>query len=71
MLQAPILDDLSFAPFPSEQEGLALPDEVVVVVGDEGSGLGFEIARQIVGLRQDPVFQGLVLSPDLALELAR
>ena len=57
MLQAPVLDGLSFDPFPFQQDGLAASEvdidgrEViqalvvapVVVVLDEGAELGFEI----------------------------
>ena len=40
---------------------------LVVVVDDEGLDLGFEVARKIVVLQQDPVFQGLMPALDLAL----
>ncbi len=83
MLQAPMLDGLSCDPFSFQRDGLAPPEvdvdrgqivqalmiTVVVVVSDEGLDLGFEIARQIVVLQQDPVFQSLVPSLDLALGL--
>ena len=69
MLQAPVLDDLSFDPFPFQQDGLAAPEvdiggrEViqalviapVVVVLDEGADVGFEITGQVIVLEQDPV----------------
>ena len=62
MLQAPVLDGLSFDPFPFQQDGLAAPGvdiggrEViqalvvtpVVVVLDEDAELGFEITGQII-----------------------
>ena len=62
MLQALVLDGLSFDPFPFQQDGLAAPEvdiggrEViqalvvapVVVVLDEGADLGFEITGQII-----------------------
>jgi hypothetical protein len=58
--QAAIGDCLSFDPFPFDQNGLAPPEvdvgwrqvadalviSHVIVVGDEGRDLGFEIARQ-------------------------
>jgi hypothetical protein len=37
----------------------------MIVVGDEGFDLGFEIARQVIVLEQDAVLQ--MLSLDLAL----
>ena len=62
MLQAPVLDGLSFDLFPFQQDGVAAPEidiggrEViqalvvapVVVVLDEGVELGFEITGQIM-----------------------
>ena len=39
----------------------------VVVIGDEGLDLGFEIARQVVVFQQNAVFEGLVPALDLAL----
>jgi hypothetical protein len=42
---------------------------VIAVVIDEGLDLGLEIAGQIVVLQQDPVFQSLVPSFDLAMGL--
>ena len=41
----------------------------VVVVGDEGGDLGFEIAGQIVVLQQDAVLERLMPALDLALGL--
>ena len=81
--QASVLDGLSFDPFSFQQNGLAAPEvdvgrgEVgdglvvsqVVVVGDEGGDLGFEIAGQIVVLQQDPVLERLMPALDLALGL--
>ena len=32
----------------------------VIVVGDEGLDLGFEIARQVIVLEQDPVLERLM-----------
>ena len=83
MLQVPVLDGLSFDPFPFQQDGLAVPEvdiggrEViqalvvapVVVVLDEGAELGFEVTGQIIVLEQDPVLEGLVPVLDLALGL--
>ena len=83
MLQAPVLDGLSFDPFPFQQDGSAASEvdiggrEViqalvvasVVVVLDEGAELGFEITGQIIVLEQDPVLQRLVPALDLALGL--
>ena len=62
VLQAPVLDSLSFDPFSFQQDGLA-PAEVgvggcdvfqalvitpMIVALDEGLDLSFEVARQIV-----------------------
>ena len=83
MLQAPMLDSLSFDPFSFQQDGLtspvvdvsrgqviqALVIAAVVVVGDECLDLRLEVARQIVVLQQDAVLQGLMPSLDLALGL--
>ena len=41
----------------------------VVVVIDKGLDLSFEVARQIVVLKQDAVLQGLVPALDLTLRL--
>ena len=81
MQQAAVLDCLSFDPFPLHEDCLAAPEvdvgrrqvadalviAKVIVVGDEGVGFGFEIARQIVVLKQDAVLQRLVPALDLAL----
>ena len=83
MLQALVLDGLSFDPFPFQQDGLAAPEvdiggrEViqalvvapVVVVLDEGADLGLEITGQIIVLEQDPVIEGLAPALNLALGL--
>ena len=64
MLQTPVLDGLSFDPFPFQQDGLAAPEvdiggrEViqalviapVVVMVDEGLDMRPEVPRQIVVL---------------------
>jgi hypothetical protein len=39
----------------------------VVVVGHKGLDLGFQIARQVIVLQQDPVLQRLMPTLDLAL----
>ena len=41
----------------------------MIVMGDEGIDLGFEVAGQIVVFQQDPVLEGLVPTLDLALGL--
>ena len=67
MQQAAIGDCLSFDPFPFDQNGLAAPEvdvggrqvadalviSSVIVVGDEGGDLGFEIARQVIVLETE------------------
>ena len=81
MQQAAVGDCLSFDPFPFDQNGLAPPEvdvggrqvgdalviSQVIVVGDEGLDLGFEIARQVIVLEQDPVLERLMPALDLAL----
>jgi len=81
--QASVLDALSFDPFSFQQDGLAAPEvdvgrgEVgdslvvspVVVVGDQGGDLGFEIAGRMVVLQQDPVLERLMPALDLVLGL--
>ena len=83
MLQAPQFDGLSLDPFSLQQDGLAAAEvdvgggEIVealmiaamIVALDEGSDLGFEIAREEVVLQQDAVLQRLVPALDLALGL--
>ena len=81
MLQAPILDGLSFDPFALFDDGRC-PAEVgvggrhvteafvvtsVIIMVDEGLDLGLKIARQEVIFEQDAVFEGLVPALDLAL----
>ena len=72
--QASVLDSLSFDPFSFQQDGLTAPEvdisrgeigdglvvSQVIVVGDEGSDLGVEIARQIVVLQKDAVLERLM-----------
>ena len=81
MVQASVLDGLSFDPFSFTQDGLtvsevdvgrgeigdALMVSQVIVVSDEATDLGFEITRQIVVFEQDAVLERLVPSLDLAL----
>src|SRR4029434_3844936 len=81
--QASVLDGLSFDPFSFKQDGLAasevdvgrgeVGDTLVVsqmiVVSDELADPGFEIAWQIVVLKQEAVLEGLMPSLDLALGL--
>ena|SRR6476659_8044763 len=81
--QASVLDGLSFDPFSFKKDGLAVPEVDVgrgevgdtlvvsqmIVVGHELSDPVFEIAGQIVILKQDAVLQGLMPSLDLALGL--
>ena len=85
MLRTPVLDGLSFDPFPFQQDGVAAPEvdsggrEViqalvvapVVVVLDEDAELGFEITGQIIVFQQDPVLEGLVPALDLGLGMVR
>ena len=74
MKQAAIGTCLSFDPFPFDQDNLASPEvdvggrqvadalviAQVIVIGDEGLDLGFEIAGQVVILEEDPVFERLM-----------
>jgi hypothetical protein len=76
--QAAVCDCLSFDPFPFDQNGLASPEidvggrqiadalviAQVIVVSDEGLDLSFEIARQIIVLDQDAIFQRLMPALD-------
>ena len=76
MLQAAVGDGLSFDPFSFCQDGAtppavdvgrgeivdALVVSAVVVVGNEGFDLGFEIAGQEVIFQQDAVLEGLARS---------
>jgi hypothetical protein len=75
-------DCLAFDSFPFDQDGLATSEvdvggrqiadalvvASVVVVGDEGLDVGFEIARQIIVLEQDAVFQRLMPALSTAAE---
>ncbi len=83
MLQAPVFDGLAIDLLPFDQDGLAAPEvdigggEVcqalvvapMIVMGDEGIDLGFEVTGQVVVFQQDPVLQRLVPAFDLALGL--
>ena len=82
-MQAPMFDGLAFDLLPFDQDSLAAPEvdigrgEVaealviapMIVMGDEGVNLGFEVAGQIVVFQQYPVLEGLVPALDLALGL--
>jgi hypothetical protein len=81
--QASVLDGLSFDPFSFKQDGLAsaevdigrceISDTLVVpkmiIVSDKLADPGFEIAWQIIVLKQNAVLQRLMPSFDLALGL--
>jgi hypothetical protein len=80
--QATIGDCLAFDPFPLDENGLTPPEvgvgwrQVVdglvisqmIIVGDEGLDLGFEIAGQVIVLEQDVIFQRLMPALDLPQE---
>ena len=76
MLQASILDSVSFDPFsfqPPEvavgrrQIAQALMVAPMIVVVDEPGDAGFKISRQVVVLQQDAVLERLMPAFDLAL----
>ena len=81
MQQASVCDGLSFDPFSSQQDGVATAEvdvgrrqiaealvvAQVIVVGDEGADLGFEVARQVIVFEQDSVLEGLMPAFNLAL----
>jgi hypothetical protein len=83
VLQAPMLDGLSFDVGPLAQDvggsaevgirgrhvaqALVVADMVVML--DKGADLGLQVAGQIVVLQQDAILQGLVPALDLALGL--
>src|SRR6516162_5876341 len=81
MVKTSILNGLSFDPFSFKQDGLAKVDvgrgeigdalvvSQIIIMRDEVADPGFEIARKIVVLKQDAVFQRLVPSFNLALGL--
>src|SRR5215470_4578892 len=81
VVQASVLDGLSFDPFSLQQDGLAASEVDVgrgqvgdtlvvsqmVVVGDELADLSLEVTGQIVILEQDAVLERLMPALDLAL----
>lgn len=81
VVQAALLDRVSFDPFAFEQDGLAASEvdvgrgEIVealvvstmIVVFDEGRDLGFEVLLEEVVFEQDAVLQRLVPAFDLTL----
>ena len=83
MLQSSELDGFAFGPFTLKEDGLAafevdigrrqvpqaLMVAAVIVVLDEATDVGLEIAGQIVVLEQDAVFERLMPALDLALGL--
>ena len=83
MLQATVCDCLALDPFAFEEDGLSAPGvdvsrgEIVealviarmVVVRHEGGDLAFEIAGQVVVLKQDAILEGLMPALDLTLGL--
>ena len=83
MVKTSILNGLSFDPFSFKQDGLASPEvdvgrgeigdalvvSQIIIMRDEVADPGFEIARKIVVLKQDAVFQRLVPLFNLALGL--
>ena len=80
-MQSAFSDGVAFDPFSLKQDDLAASEVDVgwcevyqalviasmIVVFDEASDVSFEIAGQVVVLKQDAVFEGLVPSLDLAL----
>ena len=83
MLQATVCDCLALDPFAFEEDGLR-PSEVdvswgkiaealvtagMVVMRHEGRDLAFEIAGQVIVLKQDAVLERLMPALDLALGL--
>ena len=83
MLQATVCDCLALDPFAFEEDGLSAPEvdvsrgkivEALVIAGmvvmrHEGGDLAFEIAGQVVVLKQDAVLERLMPALDLALGL--
>ena len=83
MLQATVCDCLALDPFAFEEDGLGAPEvdvsrgkivEALVIAGmvvmlDEIRDLAFEIAGQVVVLKQDAVLERLMPALDFALGL--
>ena len=83
MLQAAVLDRVSFDPFSFQQDGLSPPEvdvggrevfqalviALVIVVFDEPADASFKIARQVIVFQQDAVLQRLMPALDLPLRL--
>src|SRR5271156_120162 len=83
MLQATVCDCLALDPFAFGEDGLSAPEvdvsrgkivEALVIAGmvvmrHEGGDLTFEIAGQVVVLKQDAVLERLMPALDLALGL--
>src|SRR5271154_4606872 len=81
MLQATVCDYLALDPFAFEEDGLSAPEVDVsrgkivealviagmVVVRHEGGDLAFEIAGQVVVLKQDAILERLMPALDLPL----
>ena len=79
MLQATVCDCLSFDPFAFEEDGVGVPEvdvsrgkivEALVIAGmvvmrDEGRDLAFEVAGQVIVLKQDAVLERLMPALDL------
>src|SRR4029077_4224579 len=79
MVQASVLDGLSFDTFSFKHDGLTGPEVDIgrgeigdalmrsqaIVMSDEAADVGFEITGQIVVVEQDAVLEGLVPSLDL------
>jgi hypothetical protein len=83
MLQATVCDCLALDPFAFEEDGLGAPEvdvgrgkivEALVIAGmvvmrHEGRDLAFEVAGEVVVLKQDAVLERLMPALDLALGL--
>src|ERR1700723_3548437 len=83
MLQATVCDCLALDPFAFEEDGLGAPEvdvgrgkivEALVIAGmvvmrHEGRDLAFEVAGDVVVLKQDAVLERLMPALDLALGL--
>jgi hypothetical protein len=83
VLQATVCDCLALDPFAFEEDGLSAPEvdvswgkivEALVIAGmvvmrHEGGDLAFEVAGQVVVLKQDAVLERLMPALNLALGL--